>query len=167
MGVEWEGEGTEGHSQKSGAGRWPGCTQLPCTQLGSGLDDLDQTGVLAPFAKGPPDRWGSPLGQWCLNMSYTGTSVEDRRCWGQAGQACVSARGEGTMRADPSPAPPSRGALSSTALGRVQCGGQISSMALAFPLCGTLRPNQLRALPSLGGPQMRVEWNSRERDQGR
>lgn len=69
-------------------------------------------------------------------------------------------------KADPSQAPLSRAALSSTALGRVQCDdGQASSTALVFSLHGTPRSSQLRALPSLGGPQMKMKLNPMEWDQ--
>lgn len=62
-------------------------------------------------------------------------------------------------RAGPSPAPPPRAA-------RVEDDGQILCIALMFPLHGTLRSTQLRALSSLQGPQMRVKLNPMEQDQG-
>lgn len=78
----------------------------------------------------------------------------------------VKRRGDEMRRADPSPAPLPRAALSSTAPGRVEEDGQILSTALKFPLHGTLRSTQLRALSSLKGAEMRVKLNPMEQDQG-
>lgn len=77
----------------------------------------------------------------------------------------VKRRGDEMRRADPSPAPPPRAALSSTAPGRVEEDGQILSTALMVPLHGTLRSTQLGALSSLKG-QMRVKLNPMEQGQG-
>lgn len=48
MGVRWEKEGKRDTNQRPGPGCLPRCS-TPCTKLESGLDDLDQTDVLAPL----------------------------------------------------------------------------------------------------------------------
>lgn len=72
MGLGWEEEGTEG--QRPEAGYSLGCSIL-CTQLVSGLDDLDKIDILAPFAF-PGD--GEPQGQQFSSVSCTSSSIEDR-----------------------------------------------------------------------------------------